>query len=110
MVVNEMNNGEDPTTAESSQQSDSDPLATPEEESSLPAPRGMVLASPDLARLNISNSTSMALVYLPNSGKVEVIYVLGFRYSSIGKTVATNCKLLALTDEGGGKLSSPHPL
>eukprot|EP00957_Ditylum_brightwellii_P074133 5633302-Ditylum_brightwellii.AAC.1 len=67
MALNDMNNGEDPIKAESN--------------------------SLDLARLNVSKTSSVALDCLPNLGKVKVIYGLGYGYNGIGKTVATdgNC-------------------
>eukprot|EP00957_Ditylum_brightwellii_P055916 4237195-Ditylum_brightwellii.AAC.3 len=66
--------------------------------------------NPDFARLNASTNTTVVLVCLPQSGKVKVLYRLGFRFSGIGETTATDGKLVALTGEGGGVLGLLHPM
>ena len=52
--------------------------------------------------LNGNDSFFTALVLVPDSNKVKVIYGLGMGTTGIGHVLAVSAKLLALFGEGGG--------
>eukprot|EP00957_Ditylum_brightwellii_P106463 8121643-Ditylum_brightwellii.AAC.3 len=135
MAINTTDNGEDAPTVEETQLSESEVFQTDEENTAnLPAPKGLVAkqmntvktnkqkeqvaqvfefqqdSNPNFVRLNVSKNPTVALVCLSNSGKIKVLYGLGYGYSGIGGTVETDGKMLALTGEGGSKLGPLHPL
>ena len=64
----------------------------------------------DLRDLNADTSVYTALVSLPNSNKVKVLYGTGIGTRRIGATNPTAGKLLALFGEGGGILGPPQAL
>ena len=64
----------------------------------------------DLRDLNGDNRPFTALVAIPGTHRVRVIYGLGAGSSGIGQVSPLQDKLLALTGEGGGALGPPQPM
>ena len=64
----------------------------------------------DLRDLNGDNRPFTALVAIPGTHRVRVLYGLGAGSSGIGQVSPLQDKLLALTGEGGGPLGPPQPM
>ena len=64
----------------------------------------------DLRDLNGDNRPFTALVAIPGTHRVRVIYGLGAGSAGIGQVSPLQDKLLALTGEGGGPLGPPQPM
>ena len=64
----------------------------------------------DLRDLNGDNRPFTALVAIPGTHRVRVIYGLGAGSAGIGQVSPLQDKLLALTGEGGGLLGPPQPM
>jgi hypothetical protein len=63
-----------------------------------------------LLNLNLDDVPRTALIGLPGSNNVKLIYGIGVGASGIGHNSPTDGKLLALHGDGGHELGSPHPL
>eukprot|EP00957_Ditylum_brightwellii_P004384 332164-Ditylum_brightwellii.AAC.1 len=69
-----------------------------------------VQTDPNLSKLNADNHALTALMCLPNSGLIKVMYGIGYGCSGVGVTKEIDGKLLALPGEGGDEFGLPQPL
>jgi hypothetical protein len=64
-------------------------------------------AGQDLLRLNVGNTITTALIAVPETSTIKVIYGLGFGTASIGETSQIQNKFLALSGEGNAEYGPP---
>ena len=63
-----------------------------------------------LTQLNVDNTPRLAIINIPESSKVKVVYCFGIGASPIGVSSNIDGKFVSLTGDGGNDVGSPQPL